>query len=49
MTFTWHRGATAYELQVGRLWFRFVHLRGEYWQGLRFYRRFEFRITDKET
>lgn len=27
------RGATAYEMQVWRIWFRWTHLRGAYWRG----------------
>lgn len=34
------KGATAYELQIGRLCFAFCHLKGAYWR-YRPWRRFE--------
>lgn len=33
MTFVAFKGATAYEVQIGRLWAKFVHLRGGGWDG----------------
>lgn len=33
MRFAMFRGATAYEAQIGPLWLRFVHLRGDGWKG----------------
>lgn len=33
MTFVSFKGATAYEVQIGRLWVKFTHLRGGGWDG----------------
>ena len=33
MTLVAFKGATAYEVQIGRLWAKFVHLRGGGWDG----------------
>lgn len=37
------KGATAYEAQLGRLWIRICHLRGDYW-AWRPWRRIEFGV-----
>lgn len=35
MTFVMFKGATAYDVQIGRLWAKFVHLRGGGWKCAR--------------
>lgn len=32
MTMVFFRGATAYEMQIGRVWSRCTHLSGAYWK-----------------
>lgn len=32
MIFIFFKGSTAFECQVWRVWFRWVHLTGEYWR-----------------
>lgn len=39
MTRVFFKGGIAYECQIGRIWFRWVHLRGKHWR-LKPWRRF---------
>lgn len=32
MTMVFFRGATAYEMQIGRLWARWIHVSGRHWK-----------------
>lgn len=42
------RGATAWEFQIGRLYGGWVHLKGGYWSGWKFWRRPYLRWDDSD-
>ena len=41
----WMKGATAYELQIGCVWFRWIHLSGTYWKN-KPWRRFSVEVVE---
>ena len=45
MTFVFFRGYTAYEMQIGCLIMRFVHLRGGDWDKRNVFKRISFSVA----